>query len=46
MIDDELLIECVRQYEELYNPNHKLYNDSVHKENVWKNIGAQLNKSG
>ena len=31
-MDDEILIEKVRQYEELYNMAHKKYSDNQHKD--------------
>jgi hypothetical protein len=43
---DEKLIELVRKCEELYDVANKKYSDSVWKEKLWGQIGAELKKSG
>jgi hypothetical protein len=30
-----MLIQEVRQYQELYDMMHKKYSDNIHKDNVW-----------
>jgi len=45
-MDDEILIEKVRQYDELYNMAHKKYCDNHHKDVVWAKIGKELNTTG
>ncbi|KAK6639685.1 hypothetical protein RUM43_007958 [Polyplax serrata] len=41
-MDDDLLIECVRQYEVLFDPSHPKYMDFSYKNDVWNEIGDQL----
>ncbi|CAH2106054.1 unnamed protein product [Euphydryas editha] len=41
-MEDEKLIECVRQYEFLYNLQHPKYMDSIKKEMAWKDISEQI----
>jgi hypothetical protein len=43
---DEKLIEFVRKCEELYDMSNKKYSDSVWKEKLWRQIGAEFKKSG
>lgn len=45
-MDEEKLIECVRNYEFLYNLQHPKYMDAVKKEIVWKEISEQLKQPG
>ncbi|KAK5643305.1 hypothetical protein RI129_007150 [Pyrocoelia pectoralis] len=45
-MNDEMLIEQVRQYEELYNMAHKKYSDNIHKDKIWRNIGSELKEPG
>ncbi|KAL4085215.1 hypothetical protein QTP88_027074 [Uroleucon formosanum] len=46
VIDDEKLIECVRNYPVLYTLKDKNYIDNTIKENVWKQISDSLGKTG
>ncbi|KAF5280884.1 hypothetical protein FQR65_LT03033 [Abscondita terminalis] len=41
-MDEEKLIECVRNYEFVYNLQHPKYMDTVKKEMAWKEISEQL----
>jgi len=45
-MNDEMLIECVRQHVELYDISDKRYIDGAHKQRVWKKISQQLGHSG
>ncbi|KAL4085181.1 hypothetical protein QTP88_027040 [Uroleucon formosanum] len=45
VIDDEKLIECVRNYPVLYTLKDKNYIDNTIKENVWKQISDSLGKT-
>lgn len=45
-MDEEKLINLVRQYYLLYNPDNKDYNNNRKKEQVWEEIGKQLKRSG
>ncbi|XP_058811117.1 uncharacterized protein LOC131676008 [Topomyia yanbarensis] len=45
-MDDELLIEDVRKYPELYNLAHKHYMHTKKKEEIWRKIGNLLNSDG
>jgi len=45
-IDDEKLIECVRNYPVLYKLKDKNYKDNCIKENVWKEISHSIGKTG
>lgn len=45
-MDDDLLIECVRQYEVLFDPSHPKYMDFSYKNDVWNEIGDQLQVNG
>lgn len=46
MIDDEKLIELVRQYPELYDINHKKYLDTAFKIKIWTSIGVDMKSDG
>ncbi|XP_039300648.1 uncharacterized protein LOC120355952 [Nilaparvata lugens] len=41
-MNDELLIECVRKYEFLYNLQHPKYMDATKKDVAWKDIEDQM----
>ena len=43
---DEKLIDCVRQYDILYNISHQHYYDTLRKENAWEEIAQTLNSQG
>jgi len=45
-MDDEMLIEEVRHYQELYDMTHKKYSDNIHKDNIWRKIGSELKTTG
>ncbi|XP_069689134.1 uncharacterized protein [Periplaneta americana] len=45
-MNDEMLIEQVRQYDELYNMASKKYTDNFHKDKIWAQIGRELNTTG
>lgn len=45
-MNDEMLIQCVRQHVELYDTSDKRYIDGAHKQRVWKKISQQLGHSG
>ncbi|KAI5694073.1 hypothetical protein M8J76_002128 [Diaphorina citri] len=45
-MDDEQLIEFVRNVEELYNQEHKDYFDGARKNRKWNEIGVKLNQPG
>lgn len=45
-MDDEKLIECVRQNQVLYDITHPKYMDKAHKSKLWKEIGETLQQSG
>lgn len=45
-MDDEMLIEAVRQYQELYDITHKTYSDNIRKDNIWRKIGSELKTTG
>lgn len=40
------LIEQVKNYECLYNPNDAYFNDYKHKNSIWKMIAYELNITG
>lgn len=42
----EKLIDCVRQYSELYDIYSKRYNDVIYKENVWRKIEKEIGFPG
>jgi len=45
-VDDEKLIECVRNYPVLYKLSDKNYKDNSVKENAWKEISHFVGKNG
>lgn len=45
-MDDEILIEKLHRYEELYNMTHKKYSDNQHKYVIWAKFGKDLNTTG
>ena len=45
-VDVEKLIELVRKYPSLYNPNDPHYKDAQLSKNLWESIGKSLNISG
>lgn len=45
-MDDEFLIEYVRQYEVLYDLSNPRYMDAYHKNEIWRTIAEQLNSDG
>lgn len=45
-MDDEKLIECVRQCPALYDVSHPKYLDNTYKIQVWEGIGKKMNTSG
>ncbi|XP_011881772.1 PREDICTED: uncharacterized protein LOC105569709 [Vollenhovia emeryi] len=44
-MDDEMLIECVRQHVELYDISDKRYVGGAHKQRIWKEISQYLGHS-
>lgn len=45
-MNDEDLIECVREYDVLYDPLHEKYRDDDYKNGIWSKIGNKLKTSG
>lgn len=45
-MDEELLIDTVREYPHLYDQASKYYHDSSRKENAWEEIGKILHCTG
>ncbi|VVC38484.1 MADF domain [Cinara cedri] len=45
-MDDEMLIEEIRQYQELYDMMHKKYSDNIHKDNIWRKLDSELKTTG
>lgn len=45
-VNDEKLIECVRNYPVLYKSSDKNYKDNSVKENAWKEISHVIGKNG
>jgi len=45
-MDDEQLIECVRQYEVLYDLSNPKYMDTSYKNEIWSKIAEQLKSNG
>jgi hypothetical protein len=45
-MENEKLIELVREFTFLYNLNDKRYSDNQKKDAAWKVIGEKLNISG
>lgn len=44
--DDEILIDFVRNHEAIYNIKSKEYRKSQLKQNLWREIGEILKKTG
>lgn len=40
---DEELIECIRKHTVLYDLSHGKYMDTDFKNNIWKEIGQEIN---
>ncbi|KAF5295947.1 hypothetical protein FQA39_LY12719 [Lamprigera yunnana] len=45
-MDCAKLIAIVQQYEEIYNLNHPSYSNFHQRDNIWKEIGKQMNETG
>lgn len=45
-MDDEILINKIRQNDELYNIANRKYSDNHHKDIIWAKIGKELNTTG
>lgn len=45
-MDEEKLIDLVRQHDLLYDPDNRDYTNKRKKEQVWDDIGRQLKRSG
>lgn len=45
-MDEEKLIDLVRQHDLLYDPDNRDYTNKRRKEQVWDDIGKQLKRSG
>lgn len=46
-MNDEMFIEEVRQYEELYDMTHRKYSDKIQKDKIWRKIiGTELKTTG
>jgi len=45
-MDNGKLIELVRTRTELYDLSRSKYSDSTRKENIWKGIAYELNRTG
>ncbi|XP_031337380.1 mastermind-like domain-containing protein 1 [Photinus pyralis] len=43
-MDEELLINLVEKYSELYDVNDSKYHDQARKENIWEEIAAEMQK--
>jgi len=43
IVDGEILIEKVRQYDEVHNMAHRKYSDNHHKDTIWAKIRKELN---
>lgn len=43
---DRILIDLVRNYPELYNPQQRKYKDNTARENTWIKIAETLKKTG
>ncbi|KAL0812087.1 hypothetical protein ABMA28_009471 [Loxostege sticticalis] len=44
-MNEELLIELVRQYPELFNPFDKKYHDELRRNNIWCEIGNMMKEN-
>lgn len=45
-MEDEVLIELVRENTVLYDLSHAKYMDTKYKNNLWNKIGTQMNVEG
>lgn len=45
-MNDEQLIECVRQYPILYDLSNPKYMDIAFKNEIWSKIGEEMKKDG
>lgn len=45
-MDDEKLIEVIRNYPVIYKLSDKNYKDNIIKDNVWKEISQSIGKNG
>lgn len=45
-MNNEKLIEAVREHEVLYDLSHSKYIDSTYKDTIWKAIGKDLQQEG
>ncbi|CAG5032961.1 unnamed protein product [Parnassius apollo] len=45
-MDEVALISFVQQYEELYNLRHPHYMNQQRQDNIWEEIGEQMNDTG
>jgi len=45
-MDNEKLIELVRQHNVLYDLSHAKYLDGQYKEKIWKSISEELDQPG
>lgn len=45
-MNDEELIELVRQYSVIYDLSHSKYMDNTYKLNIWKKIAHQMKSDG
>lgn len=45
-MDNEKLIELVRQHKEFYDLSHLKYLDGNYKEKIWKEISEELKQPG
>ena len=43
---DEKLIDCVRSFPGIFDPNKKSYKDRTAKDNSWKCIATALDRDG
>jgi hypothetical protein len=46
VMDDEKLIEVIRNYPVIYKLSDKNYKDNCIKDNVWKEISQSIGKNG
>jgi len=45
-MNNEKLIEAVREHQVLYNLSHAKYIDGAYKDGIWKAIGQDLRQQG
>jgi len=45
-MDDEKLIECVRQYPAIYDMSHPKYLDNNYKSSLWDKISEAMKEEG